>query len=117
MRPVHLRAAMALFAFSCRLGCGGDKAPEPVDVRGKVVGPDGKAPPRIVLTFQPVDDAIKHIKVPAVVSEPDGRFQVSCPPGRYRVTPAAVPGQHGGPPSAGPIGTPGAPPDAVPVGG
>src|SRR5262245_4701855 len=113
----RMAAALLALAPALMLGCGGQQPGQPVDVQGLVSGPDGKPAPRIVLKFQPLDEALQQSKIPVAVTEKDGKFAVSCLPGRYRVTATGLPTHAGGPPSTGPGGTPGAPPDSVPQGG
>lgn len=107
MRPIRTAVALALLVLAS--GCKKPPPPEPVVLKGRVEYAGGKPVDRMVLTFQPADDAGRGNRPVAAVNK--GRFEVKCLPGRYKVTLAAVPLQHG---AAGPAGGPDAAPGKLP---
>lgn len=105
------RWARCLLSAACLLtvlGCSKPDLPKPVQIAGTVKYANGKPVTGMVLTMHPQDDVNKGNLPIAVVNGPDGRFEVSCLPGSYKVTMAPIPisaGSAGGveaPPSKAP---------------
>jgi hypothetical protein len=71
-------------------GCGGEKEPVPVMVKGKVRYAGGKPVVNMVLIFHPLDDTRKRT-TPSFVLDHDGRFQDVILPGRYKATLTPLP--------------------------
>lgn len=78
-------------------GCGGEKEPAPVPVKGKVQYAGGRPVVNMVLIFHPLDDTRK-CKTLSFVLDREGRFQDVILPGRYKATLAPLSTMsHGGP--------------------
>jgi hypothetical protein len=104
-----LAGALAL----CLAGGCGQQPAAPVAVAGRVVASDGKPFPRLVLSFHPQDESNRRNMPSAVPNPADGKFSLTCLPGRYKVTLVIERGPAGGvsePSSKGGLVQPGAAP-------
>lgn len=100
--------ALTVFALVC-LGCSKQEPPKPVSISGKAQYANGKPITGMVLTFHPRDDSNKSNLPIAILEGQDGRFALSCLPGKYKITMVPIPTSAvsmGGVelPPAGPIG-------------
>jgi hypothetical protein len=68
--------------------------PAPVPVTGQVVDAAGKPVTKLMISFH-AQDGPQAGNRPADALDKDGRFKVSCVPGRYKVTLAPIPSSHG----------------------
>src|SRR5439155_10248455 len=96
---------LVLFGLLLPAGCSGKKPPpDPVSVKGTVLGMDGKplTGQKLVLIFNPQDESNKKGKLPnPVVDEKTGTFSDMAVPGRYKVTLAPIVRGGGGGPAGG----------------
>lgn len=99
-----LAAAIGLLVPGCKPD--EDEPKDPVEVKGSVVDArQKKAVPHVLVTFWPQD---KTGRMAEVMADKEGKYVLSCPPGRYKITIVArenLPGggaiESGGTPSPG----------------
>jgi len=66
------------------VGCGGNRGPKAVTVKGKVVGPTDKSVGPAVVILWPVNST--HNSGGNAVCDSDGSFSLQCLPGSYKAT-------------------------------
>ncbi len=101
---VLLAGAIGLLAIGCKAE--DEKPKDPVEVKGSVIDArNKKAVAHVLVTFWPQD---KTGKMAEVMADKEGKYALSCPPGRYKITVVArenLPGggtiESGGTPSPG----------------
>jgi hypothetical protein len=80
---MHKLAFFSLLVALCLPGCG-QKAPQQVPVKGKVIFADRKSLDGATIRFWPQDAKISQS--PSASCSGDGTFSLDCPPGSYKVT-------------------------------
>jgi hypothetical protein len=77
------------------IGCNNTPPPKPVKITGKVQYANGKPVTGMVLTFNPREEINKNDRPIFVLQGTDGRFEIECLPGKYKVTMVPIPSNPG----------------------
>ena len=91
--------AVGLVAMVALAGCS-KTPPAPVVVKGRVTQADGKPVANMIVTFTAREEGNKSSR-PIAMLDAAGQYEVTCIPGKYKVSLAAIPVQAGGGSPAG----------------
>jgi Carboxypeptidase regulatory-like domain len=115
MNSRRWRAVVFSFLLIGVVPCAGCNAkptlPPPVEVTGQVTFADGQPVSDVIISFHAADETTARGKKPTGVADKAGKFTINdVTPGRYKVTLAPIPTQHGGAsPKSGELSAPGKP--------
>jgi hypothetical protein len=96
---MRMRLLVGLLIVWTVAGCG-KSPPAAVAVKGRVSRADGKPVTNMLVTFTPRDEQNRATR-PTALLDSNGRYEVKCVPGKYKVNLAPIPVQAGGGSPAG----------------
>jgi hypothetical protein len=85
---------VGLLTVGALAGCS-KTSPAPVAVKGRVSRADGKPVANMLVTFTPREEQNRATR-PTALLDANGRYEVTCLPGKYKVNLAPIPVQAGG---------------------
>ncbi len=115
MKSSRSRAAVVAWLLVCNVPCIGCNKkpvlPPSVEVTGQVTFANGQPVSDVIVSFHAHDEISARGKKPTGVVDQSGKFTIKdVTPGRYKITLAPIPTQHGGAaPNSGELSAPGKP--------